>query len=269
MSGEANTEKLYRDYLNTLSLMSLRVLGRNSGVAKASSLNKDFLIEELIKLFTHKAYPAPRSNKGAPAKQNFLDPAIHEQLERIRLFADEDRSREESFSVASGESETFIYDKPVYKGVLEITSGGYGFLRANNFQPSRNGGDIFVPAPVIHALKLREGDFVACTAVPNRNKSDAPALEELLSVNGVTQGRYESRPHFENLTACYPKEKICLSDGDGALSLRELDLFAPIGKGQRALIVAPPKAGKTTLLKDIARAISVNHSEICLIVLLI
>ncbi len=273
MSGENRTEERYRDYLNTLSLMSLRVLGRISGVAKASSLNKDLLVEELIKLYTHQTFPAPRSNKGAPAKQNFIDPAILEEIEKIgadQKQVKKDVTRESFVSVASGEERTpFIYDQPVYKGVLEITAGGYGFLRANNFQPSRSGGDVFVSAPAIHSLKLREGDFITCTVSPQRKNSDAPALNELLSVNGVAAGCYERRSHFEDLTARYPQEKIRFSDQNNALSLRVLDLFVPIGKGQRALIIAPPKAGKTTLLKDIASEIGKNHPEINLLILLI
>lgn len=267
MNSESLAERRYREYLNTISLMSLRVLGRNSGVAKASSLNKDVLIEELISIFTHKSYPAPKSNKGAPAKQNYIDPAILAELEEIRRAVEED-GQEEYLIVSSGEPKPFVYDQPVYRGILDITANGYGFLRTKNFQPSRNGEDIFVPANAIHNFRLRQGDCVVCTASMNR-KNESAALEEILSINETPVERCENRLRYEELTACYPDEQIRLSDGDSALSLRVLDLFVPIGKGQRALIIAPPKAGKTTLLKDVARAIDENHEELCLIVLLI
>lgn len=259
-------EQRYRDYLETLSLMSLRVLGRSSGVSKASSLNKDLLVEALIDIYTNRSLPAPRTNRGAPAKENFIDPAILDQLDRIRRSAEEQEDL--YFTVSSGEQEPSIFDSPVYKGILEITTNGYGFLRAKNCQPSATGEDVFVSAPMIHSLKLREGDFVACTVQPAQ-KNGSPALDVVLSVNGFPSGKYERRPHFDALTAQYAQEKIALSKNDNSLSLRMLDLFAPVGKGQRALVIAPPKAGKTTLLKDVARAISQNHSEISLLVLLI
>lgn len=259
-------EQRYRDYLETLSLMSLRVLGRSSGVAKASSLNKDRLVESLINIFTSKSLPAPRTNRGAPAKENFLDPAILEQLDKIRRSAEEQEDL--YFTVSSGDHEPSIFDSPVYKGILEITTNGYGFLRAKNCQPSANGEDVFVSAPAIHALKLREGDMVACTVQPAQ-KNGSPAIDVVLSVNGLPVGQYERRPHFDALTAQYPKEKIRLSQNTDSLTLRMLDLFAPIGKGQRALVIAPPKAGKTTLLKEVAGAIAKNHRDIILLVLLI
>ena len=117
-------------------------------------------------------------------------------------------------------------------------------------------------------MELRTGDFIACTAQP-RQKNEAAAILELLSVNGLPQGKYNARPVFETLTAVYPTEKIGLSEQCGDDALRMLDLFAPIGKGQRALITAPPKAGKTTLLKSVARAIHQFHRDIELLVLLI
>lgn len=263
-------EQRYREFLDTLPLSTLRILGRHSGVGHASSNNKSVLIDELIKILTGKQPPAPRSNRGAPAKQTYLDPAIMQKLAEIKQIGEADaRERDSIFEVASGDMDTVSpFDSPVYTGILEITQGGYGFVRARNCQPSATGEDVFIPAPLIHSRSLREGDFIACTAKP-RQKNDAAAIEELLGVNGLPVGGYENRPHFDALTAQYAREKIALSEGCGDLSLRILDLFTPIGKGQRALIIAPPKAGKTTLLKSVARALSEHHREIVLIVLLI
>lgn len=263
------TEQRYREFLDTLPLSTLRILGRQSGVAHASSNNKSVLVDELIGIFTGKLQPVPRSNRGAPVKQTYIDPSIFEKLEQIKLLGKTDeQEREAIFEVASGITEPAPFDSPVYTGILEITQGGYGFLRAHNCQPSSTGEDIFIPAPLIHALKLREGDFVACTA-KLRQKNDSAAISELLSVNGLPIGKYESRPQFDVLTATYPTEKITLSDQYPDPALRILDLFVPVGKGQRALIIAPPKAGKTTLLKKIASEISENHRDMATIVLLI
>lgn len=261
-------EDCYREYLGSLALTSLRILGRNYGVRNASAAKKETLVDGIVAVLTGKSAPVPRSGRGAPVKVDYLDPEIMKRIEEIsRDFQCDDCEEVPMLGVSSSEPSRSSYDDPVYTGVLEIMQGGYGFLRAKNCQPS-NGGDVFIAAPAIHALRLREGDYVACTANP-RQKSDSPAFKCLLSVNGLPVGKYERRHLFDSLTAQYPKEKIKLSEGNEKLSLRVIDLFAPIGKGQRALIIAPPKAGKTTLLKDVARAIADYHREIQLIVLLI
>ena len=264
------TEQRYREFLDTLPLSTLRILGRQYGVAAASSSQKSALVSDIIDILTGKTQPVPRSNRGAPAKQTYIDPAIVDRLNEIRSRADEDGwQRKVIFEVASpDEAGHSSYDDPVYTGILEITPGGYGFVRADNCQPSAAGKDVFLSAPYIHAMELRTGDFIACTAQP-RQKNEAAAILELLSVNGLPQGKYNARPVFETLTAVYPTEKIGLSEQCGDDALRMLDLFVPIGKGQRALITAPPKAGKTTLLKSVARAIHQFHRDIVLLVILI
>ena len=263
-------EQRYREFLDTLPLSTLRILGRQTGVLHSSSNNKSALIDEIINILTGKQAPAPRSNRGAPVKQTYLDPAILDKLAQLRRIGEEDaRERESVLEVASADRDTApSFDAAVYTGILELMQGGYGFVRAHNCQPSAAGEDVFIPAPAIHSRGLREGDLVACTAKP-RQRNDAAAMEELLGVNGLPVGRYEKRPHFDALTAQYATEKIVLSKGNNELSLRILDLFVPLGKGQRALIIAPPKAGKTTLLKQVARAIGEYHPELVLIVLLI
>ena len=264
------TEQRYREFLDTLPLSTLRILGRQKGVGHASSSNKSALIEEIIRILTGKQAPAPPTNRGAPVKQTFLDPSVSERLEAIRRNGEkETREREAALEVASEErTDPPAFDAAVYTGILEILQGGYGFVRAHNCQPSSAGEDVFIPAPVIHNNDLREGDYIACTATP-RQRGESAAVGEILGVNGRPVGMCRTRPRFDNLTALYAQEKIELSKGNKSLSLRMLDLFAPIGKGQRALVIAPPKAGKTTLLKEIARAVCEQHPELMLIVLLI
>ncbi len=259
-------EKDYREYLETLPIVSLRILGRHEGVAQVCATNKESLIKGILDILLGHVQPAEHSKRGAPPKTTYLDPAILETLAELKR----KNSAAEGLSVASPEHEDvrFVAEELLYRGILEITSSGYGFLRAKNCQPSKDGSDVFLPASVIHALKLRQGDYVTCTATP-RQKNDSPAIDALGTVNGLPIGKYDQRPFFDGLTAQYANEKIQLSKDNPELSLRLLDLFVPIGKGQRGLIIAPPKAGKTTLLKNIARAISENHSEIELIVLLI
>ena len=259
-------EQEYYDYMNKLAITDLRALGRKVGVAQASTQNKDDIIQKITDIYTGKVQPAPVSRRGAPAKERIIPDEYLQELDRIRqktkqFAVREDVTNENEAGAATGAPRA-------YSGILEITPNGYGFIRVNNCQPTMNGGDVFVSSPVIHSLRLREGDFVVCTAQPQQ-KNNAPALENLISVNGAPRGSYESRPLFDNLTAQYAKEKITLSGEGSPVSLRLLDLFAPIGKGQRALIVAPPKAGKTTLLKDIASSIVKRYRDIKLIILLI
>lgn len=263
----------YCDYLSNLSLSDLRTFGRFQGVQAATQRKKEDLIEEIIRILTGEVTPvSPKSDArpvGAPPKSSTLNPDILPTLEEIRKkFDTEQREKEFVMRVASDEK-CFddAFDAPVYSGILEIMQNGYGFLRSKNCQPT-SGEDVFVPAQVIHSMQLREGDFVSCTARPSQ-KNDSAAIWNVLSVNSYSVGKYERRPHFDNLTAQYPDRKIRLSAKNSPLSLRVLDLFVPIGLGQRGLIVAPPKAGKTTLLKEIAHAISTQYKDISLIVLLI
>lgn len=258
-------EERYSEFLDTLPLVTLRTVARKHGVLVGIS-KKEELVTKIIAVLTGKEEPVPPSNRGAPVKENFLNPSILKTLAQIRREYDADvHEFQGGLSVSDGLP--VVHDEPVYSGILEIMQGGYGFLRAKNCQPT-NGGDIFVSAPAIHSYRLREGDFVACTAKP-RQKNESSAMDTILSVNGLPVGEYERRPFFDALTAQYPNEKIELSQDNDVLSLRVLDLFAPIGKGQRALLIAPPKAGKTTLLKEIARSISASQQGLVLIVLLI
>ena len=262
------TEQRYREFLDTLPLSTLRILGRQYGVSAASSSNKRALIGDIIAILTGKVSPAPRTNRGAPVKQTYVDPAILERLNAIRTRAEEDDlHRKIIFEVSAPDGEFRLsYDEPVYAGILEVTSAGYGFVRTHGSRPSVGEEDVFLSAPFIHAMGLRAGDYIACTAHPQQG-NEAAAIGELLSVNGLPQGKYSDRPAFEALTPVYPTEKIALSAGDPEPSLRMLDLFVPIGKGQRVLMAAPPGTGRTALLQSIGRA--VLRSGLMLVVVLI
>lgn len=265
---EKTLEEEYSDYLSSLPLQTLRTLGRRLGISAESRKSKPGCIQALIDLLTGKALPVPVSGKGAPVKHNYLDPSILRHLEDLRLERNKRNTTPPTHLRSARPIPQNLYEEPVYTGILEIMSGGYGFLRAKNCQPSANGaGDVFIAAPLIHSLKLREGDRVACTAKPSL-KNESAAFQELLSVNGIPFGECEPRPQFETLTACYPEKRIPLSEKKGEFSLRVIDLFTPIGKGQRALVIAP-KAGKTTLLKEIAVSCARMRPDVHLIVLLI
>jgi transcription termination factor Rho len=154
-------------------------------------------------------------------------------------------------------------------GVLETMDGGYGFLRSPDYNYLGSPDDIYVSPSQIKLFGLKTGDTVKGQIRPPKEGEKYFALLRVSSVNGKTTEEIRDRIPFEFLTPLFPQEKLKLSTRQDIISTRMLDLFAPIGKGQRGMIVAQPKTGKTTLLKQIANAIAENHPEVFLIVLLI
>lgn len=155
------------------------------------------------------------------------------------------------------------------EGVLEIMQDGYGFLRSSDYNYLASPDDIYVAPQQIKSLGLKVGDTVRGQIRPPKEGEKYFALQKIESINGKTTDEIRDRVAFEYLTPLFPNEKLKLSTTPDNLSTRILDLFSPIGKGQRGMIVAQPKTGKTVLLKNIANAIAENHPEVYLIVLLI
>jgi len=155
------------------------------------------------------------------------------------------------------------------EGVLEILPEGYGFLRSQEFSYLNSPDDIYVSPSQIKRFELRTGDTVSGRVRPPKEWERYLALLKVTTVNGDEPDSAKHRTPFDSLRPEYPDGRLHLERKDGDLSMRVLDLIAPIGKGQRGLIVAPPRAGKTILLQKIANAITENHPEVHLIVLLI
>ena len=155
------------------------------------------------------------------------------------------------------------------RGVLQVAPEGHGFLRsaANDFNVEAH--DPWVPRAIVQSLGLETGVEVEALAVAGPRDGVAPGVARVLRLNAIAPEEYAKRASFKNLVAEDPTERIRLEFDPAELSTRVVDLIAPIGKGQRCLIVAPPKAGKTVLLQKIAKAITTNHPEIHLIVLLV
>lgn len=154
-------------------------------------------------------------------------------------------------------------------GILEVMPDGFGFIRCENFLPGEN--DVYVAPSQIRRFNLKTGDIITGN---RRVKSAAEKFAALLyirTVNGYPLSAVESRPNFENLTPIFPNRRLHMETpgGQTSVAMRVLDLLAPIGKGQRGMIVSPPKAGKTTLLKQVAKAVTTNHPDMHLIILLI
>lgn len=153
------------------------------------------------------------------------------------------------------------------QGVLEIMPDGYGFLRPFAYLPSQD--DIYVSPSQIRRFELKTGDLVAGQVRSPKDNERFYALLRVEAVNGFPPDDATTRIHFDALTPLYPTERITLETGGQDLSARVIDLISPIGKGQRGLIVAPPKAGKTILLQKIAQGITKNHPELEVIILLV
>jgi transcription termination factor Rho len=153
-------------------------------------------------------------------------------------------------------------------GVLEILDeGGYGFLRGDNYLASMS--DVYVSQSQVRRFGLRTGDYVTGTVRAPKDTEKYYSLLRVEAVNGLDPEVAKRRPHFEQLTAVFPDEHILLETSSDNLSQRMIDLVAPVGRGQRGLIVSPPKAGKTFILKNIANGVSQNYDDIHLMVLLI
>ena len=251
-----------KEVLEKDHLISLRELGRCIGVKTPAGKNKDVLIKEILMIYNGELEPAEKNKTGAP-------PKIKVDLSKYLLSDDQI-----NYGGAEKPSPTVFHDSKQIadncfemEGVLEQHVSGYGFLRTNNYENSKD--DVFVSMQNIKKFNLRRGDKVKALAKVVR-VGDSAALQDVVKINDLDPKVFLNRNNFDDLIPYYPTDRIRLENEDNNnLSIRAIDLFAPLGMGQRGLIVAPPKTGKTTLLKLIAQSIEKNHPEVKLIVLLI
>ncbi|HYN34121.1 MAG TPA: transcription termination factor Rho, partial [Ilumatobacteraceae bacterium] len=154
-------------------------------------------------------------------------------------------------------------------GYLDIRDEGYGFLRVNGYLPDK--ADAYIPLKLARQYGLRKGDHITGKVRPAGRNEKNPGLLEVYTVNGGDPDKANKRPHFESLTALFPDQRLTLEDPSDPsnMTARIIDLVSPIGKGQRGIIVSPPKAGKTTIMKTIAKSIELNNPDVHLMVLLI
>jgi transcription termination factor Rho len=152
-------------------------------------------------------------------------------------------------------------------GILEVMADGFGFIRSANYLPGEN--DIYVAPAQIRRFGLKTGDIITGNTKIKSEKEKFSALLYLSAINGMRPSDAARRKNFEDMTPIFPNERIYLERKGGSVAMRIVDEISPIGKGQRGMIVSPPKAGKTTLLKDVAKSITINNPEMHLIILLI
>ncbi|MDE7257608.1 MAG: hypothetical protein K2N50_06630 [Clostridia bacterium] len=254
--------------LDTKGIHQLWQIGRAVGVAFPTKKKKAELIQDIMAIARFEVQPQPRSTRGAPPKSQEYDEQIVTEIEKCRqcyeqMAEDERITREENsgFSVASEDE----YEEATYSGVLESTDK-FWFVRTQNMQIT-SANDVFIHASFVNRFRLKVGDKIVCKA-KRRKLNECPGVTYIISINGRSPELPRCLP-FESLTPCYPDRRITLEREGGNITDRVIDLFSPIGFGQRALIVSPPKAGKTTMLKGIASSIRHNYPEVLVVVLLV
>lgn len=258
-----------RERLEKMGVYDLRNYGREVGVQSPTSKIKSVLIDEIMEITMGKKDPSPKSKKGAPPKTLYsvsqtLDSELKATENEENVPYAEKSERHQSVQVSDHET---AYDSRPVAGIVETHPNGYAFIRTNNYEPSKD--DIYVSLQTMRNFRLMRGDFVNGYAKRVRENS-SPALFEVETINDVRPADLKMRRYFDDLTPYYPEERLQLEiEGADDIAIRSLDLLSPVGKGQRGLIVSPPKAGKTTLLKKIAHSIEKNYPEVYLIVLLV
>lgn len=222
------------------------------------SQNKEINSKESVK-FLPKKYQDdkkkhPYSNQNWKKKDRYENKSLDKSNQRFNKYRSSDY-----------EFEGLI----ISEGVLEIMPENYGFLRSSDFNYLASPDDVYVSQSQIRLFGLKTGDTTRGEVRPPKEGEKYFPLIKIIEINGRLPSYIRDRASFEHLTPLFPNEKFNLSGKNATLSTRIIDLFTPIGKGQRGMIVAPPKTGKTTLLKEIANAIAANHPEVYLIILLI
>ena len=236
-----------KERYESLALQNLKEIAKNRGMKKISTLKKAELIEALLKKDEEDALSLAAQNGGRLPKteQKKPDaPIIHKNE-----FASE---------LDSGQ---------IANGILEVMPDGYGFIRCANYLPGDN--DIYVAPSQIRRFNLKTGDIVRGNIRVKTQGEKFGALLFVKSVNGLKPEEATKRYNFEDMTPIFPDDRIRLEKPGAGISMRVMDLLSPVGKGQRGMIVSPPKAGKTTLMKEVAKSVKANNPEIHLIILLI
>ena len=237
-----------------MTVAELKQKAKEFGLKNISGMKKQELIELLAKI-------EEKVGKGKKEQNEEKKHSSHVHNHEHEAEADDSQknhSTHDTEQLDSGETK---------EGILEVLADGYGFIRCDNFLPGEN--DVYVSPAQIRRFNLKTGDIiVGNTKVKNQNEKFS-ALLYVKSVNGFHPSEASKRKKFEDLTPIFPNERIHLETPNCSVGMRMMDLVSPIGKGQRGMIVSPPKAGKTTLLKQVAKAITKNHPDMHMIILLI
>jgi transcription termination factor Rho len=262
---------LSKDY-ESMTLTELRELAKELGVKNISKFKKAELIDEIKKVS-----PVAIEKDGIILREKITPKTTEESVALVMPTKIEESEIVEAKTEPEVETVSYeqkrerlrelIDESDTARGVLDVIENNFGFLRGDNYLSGPN--DIYISPSQIRRFNLRTGDMVEGKVRTPKEGEKFKALLYVQSVNGENPERAVGRKRFETLTPIYPEERLKLETSSLDLSSRLMDIISPIGKGQRGIIVAPPKAGKTTLLKKVANSIVKNHPEVKLIVLLI
>tara|TARA_S200000501_G_scaffold378955_1_gene445388 strand:+ start:6948 stop:8369 length:1422 start_codon:yes stop_codon:yes gene_type:complete len=260
------------DELNDKLLSELKAVTDELGIKGASKLSKQDLI---YKILDEQAITKPKKSATKPEKKNDgRDEASNRSITRSKPNGRSEnkmrKERPEKRINSDYENKVKAFEGVIEsEGVLEMMQDGYGFLRSSDYNYLASPDDIYVSPSQIKLFGLKTGDTILGKIRPPKENEKYFALIEVSEINGKTPEQVRDRIPFKYLTPLFPEEKLNLSTNQDNYSTRILDLFSPIGKGQRGMIVSQPKTGKTVLLKQIANAIAENHPEVYLMILLI
>ncbi|KIR02950.1 Transcription termination factor Rho [Lachnospiraceae bacterium TWA4] len=233
-----------KEKLMSKSLVDLRQFAKEKGIKNSTTLRKAELVDRILEV-----YYAEKKEKTENKTENNPEHKV------------EHRPNNRPTEIEN------LKNGPAANGILEVMSDGFGFIRCENYMPGTN--DVYVAPTQIRRCNLKTGDIVSGITRIQSATEKFPALLYVDKINGFSVSDAQKRPNFEDLTPIFPDERIHLETARENKSMRIMDVVAPIGKGQRGMIVSPPKTGKTTLLKEIAKSVTTNHKEIHIIILLI
>ena len=243
-----------REKYESLSLATLKDLAKARGLKGVSTLRKPELIERMLQ---EDQLENEANNKKAEKKEPDKK-AEEEEHKKAENESSQSHVAAENVQLDSGEKAN---------GILEVLPDGYGFIRCENYMPGEN--DIYVSPSQIRRFNLKTGDIIRGNIRIKTQGEKFSALLYVTSINGFHPSEGQRRYNFEDMTPVFPNERLRMERPGGTVAMRIVDLISPIGKGQRGMIVSPPKAGKTTLLKDVAKSILKNNPDMHLIILLI
>lgn len=262
-----NDKKIYEE----MTVSELREAAKKYGLKNISTMKKGELVD-LMKKVEEKLAQTQKKNKEEVQERKEMEERVNQSMDR---YAKKNDSSQEKSKITKTESDGLYSPEIAHldsgetkRGILEVMGDGYGFVRCDNFLPGEN--DVYVSPMQIRKFNLKTGDYiVGNTKIRTSQNEKFSALLYMKEVNGYHPTELLKRKRFEDLTPIFPNERIHLETVNSSVGMRMMDLVAPIGKGQRGMIVSPPKAGKTTLLKQVAKAITKNHPDMHMIILLI
>ena len=245
-----------REKYESLSAAVLRDLAKSRGLKNLSGLKKAELVNLMVAEDERQTETKTKEEKTAKREEAAKKDETAKKEETTKK--EEQTARDDTKELDSGIRA---------HGILEVMPDGYGFIRCENYLPGEN--DVYVSPSQIRKFNLKTGDIISGNTRIKTQSEKFSALLYITSINGFHPSEAMKRKNFEDLTPIFPNERLRLETPGGSVAMRIVDLVSPIGKGQRGMMVSPPKAGKTTLLKQVAKSIVKNNPEMHVIILLI